>query len=494
VYGFLAASHNGDDATAKRYLDTTLTGARAETLAHQLSVVLDRRLPAHLNELSLRPEGSQTSPDRPNIELVGTINTLEGMPVEVLLQRKDQGAQKGSYWLFSKETLAAIPALYEEVNHVAGEDALPSFLTKHIISKLSLFQLLSVVVVMPLIYLLLGLLDRYLGPLAGRAWHRVHRQPGLEELHAPKPVRLLLLALVIRWATTSLNLSLLTRQFWSALSTIIATVACVWLVLILNGWVEDRSRLRLEHGDQNGAVSILRLVRRAFDLLVICAGAFYLLNHFNLNGSVAITGLGVGGIAIALAAQKTLENMIGGISLIADRVVRVGDVLSVGNTKGTIEAIGLRSIRIRTPDRSVVSIPNGRISTEILEDFSRRDKFLFHPTLKLPPEMTAAQVHSVLDAVRNLLLQHVQVERETVRVRFNCLGKESLDVDVFAYVSVLDNAAFLEVQEELLFGIMNAVEQARSGMFLPPQTTGVTSSPSLDGAASHEVLKLQART
>jgi MscS family membrane protein len=487
VFGFLAASHNGDDATAKRYLDTTLTGARAETLAHQLSVVLDRRLPAHLNELSLRPEGSQSSPDRPNIELVGTINTLDGTPVEVLLQRKDQGGQKGSYWLFSKETLAAIPALYEEVNHVSGEDALPSFLTKGIISRISLFQLLSVIVVMPLIYVLLGLLDGFLSPFAVRAWQRFRTQPGLEELHAPKPVRLLLLALVIRWATTGLNLSLLTRQFWSAASTLIATVACVWLAFILNGWIEDRSRLRLEQGDDHGVVSILRLVRRAIDLLVVCAGAFFLLYHFNLNGTVAVTGLGVGGIAIALAAQKTLENMIGGISLIADKVVRVGDVLRVGDKTGTIESIGLRSIRIRTPDRSVVSIPNGRISTEILEDFSRRDKFLFHPTLNLPPEMTAAQMHSFLEVIRNLLIQHVQVERETVRVRLNCVGKSSLDVDVSAYICVLDNAAFLEVQEELLLGIMDTVKQAGTGTVLP-------SSPGLDGPVSHEVLKLQART
>jgi hypothetical protein len=99
-----------------------------------------------------------------------------------------------------------------------------------------------------------------------------------------------------------------------------------------------------------------------------------------------------------------------------------------------------------------------------------------------------------LEGVRNLLLQHVQVERETVRVRFNCLGKSSLDVDVFAYICVLDTAAFLEVQEELLLGIMDTVEDAKRGTVLPSQTTGVESSPGLDGAASHEALKLQART
>ena len=107
------------------------------------------------------------------------------------------------------------------------------------------------------------------------------------------------------------------------------------------------------------------------------------LYHFGLNPTAALAGLGVGGIAVALAAQKTLENVIGGISVIVDKVASVGDTLRVGGTVGTVEDIGLRSTRIRTLDRTLLSVPNGQIANLSLENLSARDKFWFHPKLCL---------------------------------------------------------------------------------------------------------------
>jgi len=291
----------------------------------------------------------------------------------------------------------------------------------------------------------------------------------------PVPIRLLLLALAIQWMSKSLRLSLLTRQLWSGVAIVMTITACVWLALMLNGWGERLSRRRLERRGIQGVVSILRVVRRTVDLLVLFSGAIMLLSYFNLNVTAALAGLGVGGIAIALAAQKTLENVIGGISIIADRVVRVGDTLKIGTTMGMVEDIGLRSTLIRTLDRSVVSIPNGQISNERLEDLSRRDKFWFHPTLSLRYETTAAQMRSALDAIRRLLLDHASVERDSVRVRFLCFGTSSLDVEVFAYISVIEFVDFLRVQEELLLRIMDAIQAAGTRIALPSQTTYMAS-------------------
>jgi small-conductance mechanosensitive channel len=101
----------------------------------------------------------------------------------------------------------------------------------------------------------------------------------------------------------------------------------------------------------------LRLVRRLIDGLILFAGLLFTLHHFGINLTATLAGLGVGGIAVALAAQKTLENVIAGVFLIADQAVRVGDVLSLGDVQGTVEELGLRSTRIRTIDRTVVSLP-----------------------------------------------------------------------------------------------------------------------------------------
>jgi len=470
----LTASRRGDYAAARQYLDTPLRGARADSLAKQLSSVLDRRLPARLRELSGRPEGSQYFPDRLDTDLVGTIDSLAGS-VDIVVQRVDRG-KDGPVWLFSKETLNAIPELYEEVNRVSVEKALPEFLTQHRIAQIPLFEWIFVLVGMPVVYLLAGLLDKLVSPLAVHIYHGLGGQPDLKHVHVmPIPVRLLVLALVIQWMAKSLKLSLLTRQFWSSVAAVMTIAAGVWLALMLSGWGENVTRRRLERRGIQGAVSILRLVRRTLDVVVLFCGALILLSYFNLNVTAALAGLGVGGIAIALAAQKTLENVIGGISIIADRVVRVGDFLKIGATMGTIEDIGLRSTRIRTLDRSVVSIPNGQISNDRLEDLSCRDKFWLHPVLSLQYETTAAQLRSALESIRRLLFDHARVEKDSIRVRFLNFGSSSLDVEVFAYILAVDFPDFLAVQEELLLRFMDAIQAAGTRMALPSQTTYVAS-------------------
>jgi MscS family membrane protein len=486
--GFLTASRKGDYATAKLYLDTPLRGTRADSLAEKLSSVLDRRLPARLNQLSARSEGSQYFPDRRDIDLVGTIDSLSG-GVDIVVQRVNRG-KDGAVWLFSKETLDAVPELYEEVNLVSVDKVLPSFLTERKIGPIPLFQWLFIFVGMPGIYALTGLLDRLVSPLAGRMWHWFRGQPDLQRVHVvPRPVRLLLLAWVIQGMVANLDLSLLTRQFWSSAASAITIAACVWLALMLNAWGEHLSRRNLERRGVQGVVSVLRLARRTLDLLALFAGALILLSHFNLNVTAALAGLGVGGIAIALAAQKTLENVIGGISIIADRAVRVGDFLKIGDTMGTIEDIGLRSTRIRTLDRSVVSIPNSQISNERLEDLSRRDKFWLHPILSLRYETTAAQMRSALEAIRRLLLNHARVEKSSIRVRFLRFGSSSLDVEVFAYISVIDFSDFLQIQEELLLCMMDAIQAAGTRIALPSQTTYVASGSGQEATGVFEIQK-----
>src|SRR5204863_793224 len=140
----------------------------------------------------------------------------------------------------------------------------------------------------------------------------------------------------------------------------------------------------------------------------------------------------------ALAAQKTLEDVIAGISLIADHAVHVGDTLKLGDIVGTVEDVGLRSTRIRTMDRTVVSVPNSQIANMSLETLSARDKFWFHPIVGLRYETTVDQLHVVVDGIHEMLARHDAVDGESIRVRLLRLGPSSLDVDVFSYVVARD--------------------------------------------------------
>jgi MscS family membrane protein len=212
--------------------------------------------------------------------------------------------------------------------------------------------------------------------------------------------------------------------------------------------------------------------------LLLFGGFLFVLHHFGINLTAALAGLGVGGIAIALAAQKTLENVIAGVSLIADDAVRVGDFLNLGDIQGTVEGVGLRSTRIRTLDRTMVSLPNGQIANMRLETLSARDKFWFHPVIALRYETTTPQLHSILTGIRELLRQHSKVDTQSVRVRFIRFGTFSLDIDIFAYTSAHEWNDFLECQEELLFRIADLVHEAGTDFAFPSQTLYLASDKS----------------
>ena len=478
VLGFLSADRKGNSEIAALYLNTSLRGRDAEVLADQLAVVLNRRLPARLNELSDSPEGSVPDPLKPDEDLVGTIPTANG-DLDIVVERVDRG-KAGKVWLFSRKTLDSIPNVFQELNTPAVEKLLPAFLVETRLATIPLFEWLAVFVGMPFLYLLTGLLNRVLSPLFGGVGRYLLRNADVRNPRiVPPPIRLLLLALAIRWLMSRIGISLLARQFWSTTALIIAIAGCAWLLMVLNGWVERYLLGRRRSPNLSGSASVLRLFRRVMDGLVLFAGLLFTLHHFGVNPTAALAGLGVGGIAVALAAQKTLENVIGGISLIADKVVRVGDTLKLGEILGTVEDVGLRSTRIRTLDRTLVSVPNSQIASMSLETLSARDKFWFHPVVGLRYETTPIQLLSVVSGVRKLLIEDSRIDSTSVRVRFFRFGASSLDVDIFAYVSASDWNHFLEIQEELLLGAMNVVQQAGAEIAFPSQTMYLVSD-SLD--------------
>lgn len=468
VLGFLSAARKGNGQIAVLYLNTPLRGPDAEALARQLAIVLDRRLPAKLNQLSDKPEGSLPDQLSPDEDLVGTIDTDNG-PLDILVERVDRG-KAGRIWLFSNKTLTAIPRVFHEVSTPPVEKFLPNFLVNTRLATIPLFQWMAVFLGLPLLYLLTGFLNRLVSPGVGAMRRRVFRNGAQQNPRIiPAPVRLLLVALVIRWLLSTVSLSLLARQFWSTATLVITILACVWLLMLANAWGERYVLTRLQSHALSGSASVLRLTRRLIDGIILFASLLFTLHHFGVNPTAALAGLGVGGIAVALAAQKTLENVVGGISLILDQAVRVGDTLKLGDTVGTVESVGLRSTRIRTVDRTMVSIPNGQIANMSLETLSARDKFWFHPVVGLRYETTPQQIEEVMARVRTVLADQPTVDSASVRVRLLRFGAFSLDVDIFAYISARDWDHFLQVQEELLLRIMQVVQQVGAEIALPSQ-------------------------
>ena len=494
VLGFLRAARKGDNEAAAQYLNTPLRGKAAADLARQLFVILDRRLPARLNEVSDRPEGSLAFLIRPDEDLVGTISTENGdvnITVEKVAVGKAAPGKNDSVWLFSAKTLGAIPNLFAETDGISVEQALPGFLVHTLFLQIALFEWLAFFFGLPSLYLITVFLSRVLGSCVGSLRRRLRRRPDLPNLvFVPNPLRLLLVAMTIRWTISRVALPLLARQFWSTTAKTITVAACVWFCILLAGWIEGIACRRLERKNNSGSTSILRLGRRTIDLLIIFAGVLAEFHVFGVNLNAALAGLGVGGIAVALAAQKTLENVIGGTSIIFDKVVQVGDLLTVGNSQGFVEYIGLRSTRLRTFDRTIVFVPNGQLATVPLENFARRDKFWFHPSVNLGYETTAAMMRSIVGGISELLAEHTLIDKSSVRVHLIRFAPSSLEIEIFAYVFARDWVHFLDIQQDLLLRVMDVIEIAGSRMALPAQTTYLAADLASDGR--NRVVKMPA--
>jgi len=466
VMGFLANARKGNGEVAALYLNTPMRGEDAQVLWRQLAAVLNQRLPARINQISDKPEGSVPDPLKPDQDIIGTIETADG-ELDIVVERVDRG-KLGKVWLFSGKTLASIPKVFQELNAPAVEELLPQFMVNTRMLGVPLFEWLALFVGLPFLYLATGLFGRMLSWSVGEVGRKLTHNP---KFKGPKlmrvPLRLLLVALVIYLLTRSITLPLLARQFWLTFALMVVVMACVWFLLLLNRFAE--TYLVKRRPSMSGSESVVRLFRRTIDGLLIFGGLLFVLYHFGIQLTAALAGLGVGGIAVALAAQKTLENMIGGVSLIADQAVRVGDFINLGDVQGTVEDVGLRSTRIRTLDRTVISLPNGQVAGMRLETISVRDKFWFHPIIGLRYETTPTQLRSILSGIRALLGQHPNLEPASVRVRFLRLGTYSFDVEVFAYAFAHDWSNFLEIQEEILFAIIEIVQKAGTALAFPSQ-------------------------
>lgn len=285
-------------------------------------------------------------------------------------------------------------------------------------------------------------------------------------------VLLVLVAFTARWLIIDqLNISgwayVVTNSALYAILYLAAAWASYFAFIIVAEWIISSPRI-----DPSGIdASMLRITARVIGITSAIGIIFYGATQIGISLYGVIAGLGVGGLALGLAARPTLENLIGGVILYADRPVRVGDFCQFGNTFGTVEEIGLRSTKIRARDRTLITIPNAEFSNMQLVNWSRRDQSMLKTTISLRYETTPEQIRQVLGKIRQLLLDTAEVDPDQIRVRFRELGEYALGVEVYAFVDTTSNSHFLEVQEELFLAIMDIVAACGSALALPSTTT-----------------------
>jgi MscS family membrane protein len=304
-------------------------------------------------------------------------------------------------------------------------------------------------------------------------------------------VRLILVAVAMR-SLALMSDSLLGRQFWSDTAGVIAVIGCAWLIMVFTDIVFESAEQRLLRKQKPEKLAMMELSRRLLKILVALVAGVVLLHRTGVNVTAMLAELGVSGIALALAAQKTLENLFGGMSVIMQETIRVGDVCKIAGQTGTVEDIGLSATRRRTLDRSVVSVPNAQLSQLSLENLSLRDKGWFHQTFGLQYDLSPNQMRAILSGIDRVLRNSEEVEPSTARVRFIGFGPASMSFEIFAYTRESNYEVFLRVQETLLLAVMDVVDAAGVGFVgapLVPPDRAKKMDPHMEGDVKLPVVK-----
>jgi len=479
IYSFLEACHSGNLALAAEYLDLrnlkpSQHDAAGPELAKELGEILDRDPHFEVEQLSDSPEGNQNDGLSPNRENLLSVR-VNAQTVSLQLERVNEAGNE--IWLVAADSVGRIPELKGLTRESTFERQLPAPLVKITLLGTPVWVWLALV----LLGLILAVLSRLLSRIVVAVLKRVTRRYSnalpvqrLEQL--TEPLRLMVSVVVFRACMEALAPSALLRYFLIRVLAVLLIASAASLFMRLVDLGSDQWMSRFDPKERALSYSVASLAVRFIKICIFCIAILVILADWGFNTNAVLAGFGVGGLAIALAAQKTIENLFGGISVITDRPVLIGDFCKFGSQTGTVEDIGLRSTRIRTLDRTLVTVPNSQFSTMTLENYSRRDRMWFHPTLHLRRDTNVAQIRAFMDRVAAILKDEPKVDASGVPLRFTGINDQAYDIDIFAYVQTADYNEYLQVQSELLLKLIGAAAELKVGFAVPFQES-ITPAP-----------------
>ena len=463
---FLAACREGQYARAAEYLNLrqlppSVRARKGPELARELETVLDRALWVDVDRLSDEPEGDPEDGLPPFRDSLGTIETATG-PVEILIERVSQPGGPG-VWKIAASTVAAIPALYDEFGWGPLANVLPAPFFQLRFLQIRLWQWIGLALLAAAAWLAAKLGGRLAVGLARRLLAARPALDGRLAEHVAGPSGLAVGLAVFATGARLLALAVPAQRVFVGAEKALAIVAVTWLALRGVDVLLARFERRLDEHRHLRAVATVPLGRRTLKIIVALLAFIAAMQNFGFNVTGLIAGVGLGSLSVVLAAQRTVENLFGSVSLVADQPVRVGDVCRFGNTVGTVEDIGLRSTRVRTLDRTLVTIPNAQFSTLALENLSQRDRIPVRATVTLPQGTSAERVRQVLAALREMIVSQPKVHADSAHVRFVGMDKDSLEIELFAGVLTTRWDEFVEIREQIL---LRALEVMGAGAAL----------------------------
>jgi len=457
IAGYLHAMRAGNLSLASEYLDYRNLSQKTsnigkEELARQLGVVLNRTLWIDLNSISDQSLGNLNDGLPSYRELMGKVSYQDN-EINLYLQRIPRDQDKVKIWKISNATVEKIPRLFKAYSYTPIGEWLAQKLPSVDLFGVMLWQWIYFLSMLALYYLAAITITW----LIAAAVKRFDEKVSNDVLRFIKgPAALLLAVLFARNFREEANVTLALQAI--AEGATLLTIAWCWVFFRLIDLLKSYLAQRFVAQDKPLAVYLLRPAGTVIKLLIVLMATLHWLENLGFNASTLLAGLGIGGLAIALAAQKTVENIIGAITLYTSAPVKIGNFCRFGQSYGVVEEIGLRSTRIRTLDRTVIYVANAKFIDMNIENFSEREKIAFRPKIFLAADTKKEDMDSFLTALRKHLSSLELISKEPLRAHFKAYTITGLELDILAYVKTTDFDVYLDEINALNLSILALLE------------------------------------
>ena len=436
----------------RRYIDEKVGDFSDETLIKAITYVWNRQNITDVTSVSDRPEGDLTDGLPEYRDQIGSVR-LRDEEVPIYLQRIPDG-RGGRIWKLSNATVARVPEMWDELGYSDAAIIVSRLLPEFRFLGMENWQIVGFIVFFIVAW-----------PLASLASYVLMRGALLIPNRFPLgikhffrgPMRFFIFIFIARLMIDELGLSLTSRILLD--SSGVDYIAFTVIIMGLLSLLRDYQIRKMQHAGNAHYVALLKPFTTIVKVFVVTIIALFWAKQAGYDMSTILAGLGVGSLAVALAAQKTLENVIGAITLYTARPVSAGDFCRFGNVKGTVEEIGLRSTIIRTMDRSMLVIPNSMFSSVEIENFSQRDRIRFFRRYQMQIPQSG-QMRHILEQIRQLAANSPHVIDETISIRFETITDANAILRIDLGVDTTDFQKFLAVVEELNLGILDIADQA----------------------------------
>lgn len=451
-----------------RLLPRELSQQQKSELIRHLSIVWAQQNILDITLLSDDPEGHLDDGLPNNREKIGVIKTKEAV-IPILLQRIE--VESGVYeWRISSNTVAKIPSLWAEFGYHPWAESLSQHLPHFVILDMENWQFVSFLIILVVAWYLTALIRMIFIKIVSfsKTYSRTMRR------FIRIPLRLFLFFIILQWAIGYLGLSINARV-WIDTGTL-SYLAAVFLSL---GIIEFCFALYVSKANQEqNVIALIRPMVTTFKIITVVIIALNWFDDAGFNISAIITGLGIGSLAVALAAQKSLENVFGAFTLFFARPIKPGDMCKFGNTRGRVEEIGLRSTKIRKLNRAVVYVPNSVIASMDLENISEIDNRLYQKFFRIRLDTSYNKLTSLLISMRHLIENHESTIGLEQYIRLVDISEDAFIIVVNTYVTTRDRVKYKEYEERLNLELLQLIDQHGAHLALPQQSISIQNSPS----------------